>query len=299
MCDGGNETQKLNREPVSEPKEGSEMRKFIIFGALLALITINCDYAFSQTSKELSDLKSEINALKTGQLQIQKDLLEIKNLLLQKELQAARDASQGKAAAPAQGQASAQAPTEMAVINIAEAPFKGDKNAKVTLVEFTDYQCPFCSRHFRNTSPQIEDEYIKTGKLKYVLKDLPLESIHPFAFKAAEAANCAGEQGKYWEMHDRLFSSQNALASQQLPNHAEAIGLDTGKFTACLDSGKYASKIRKDMSEAQQAGVTGTPVFFLGLSDPKSTEVKTSKKLLGARPYASFKEAIDSLLAAK
>jgi protein-disulfide isomerase len=276
------------------------MKGIIFFGPLLAIVLFNCDYAFSQTSKELNEIKQEINALKTGQLEIQKELLEIKNLLLQKELQAARDALQGKpAAAPAQAQAPIQAPTQLASLNIDGAPFKGDKNAKVTLVEFTDYQCPFCSRHFRETMPQIDTDYVKTGKVKYVLKEFPLEAIHPNAFKASEAANCAGEQGKYWEMHDRLFSNQNALAAQQLPSHAEAVGLDAGKFKTCLESGKYASKIRKDLADAQYAGATGTPTFFLGATDPKSAEVKTTKKLVGAQPYAAFKDAIDSLLAAQ
>jgi protein-disulfide isomerase len=274
------------------------MKRFIFLGALLAISLFNCAYGFSQTSKELSEIKQEINALKTGQLEIQKDLLEIKNLLLQKELQAARDALQGRpAAAPAQAQAPAQAPAQLTSLNIDGAPFKGDKNAKVTLVEFTDYQCPFCSRHFRETMPQIDTDYVKTGKVKYVLKEFPLESIHPNAFKASEAANCAGEQGKYWEMHDRLFSNQNALAAQQLPSHGEAVGLDAGKFKDCLESGKYASKIRKDLADAQNAGATGTPTFFLGMTDPKSAEVKTLKKLVGAQPYAAFKDAIDSLIA--
>ena len=99
--------------------------------------------------------------------------------------------------------------------------------------------------------PQIEREYIKTGKLKYVARDFPLESIHPLAFKAAEAAHCAGEQGKYWEMHSRLFENQRALSLKDLPQHAQALGLDAPKFQQCLESGKYASRIRKDLADGQ------------------------------------------------
>ena len=147
--------------------------------------------------------------------------------------------------------------------------------------------------------PQIESEYIKTGKVKYVALDFPLEAIHKNAFKAAEAARCASDQGKFWEMHDRLFANQQALAPNNLPQHAQAIGLDVPKFQTCLDSGKYAATVRKDLAEGQKAGVTGTPGFFLGITDPKDQKVKVSRFLKGAQPYASFKEAIDSLLSSQ
>lgn len=144
--------------------------------------------------------------------------------------------------------------------------------------------------------PQIEQEYIKTGKLKYVVRDFPLEAIHKEAFKAAEAAHCAGEQGKYWEMHDRLYSNQRALGPKDLPQHAQALGLDVPKFQQCLESGKHAARIRKDLEEGQQAGVTGTPGFFLGLTEPNDPRVKVLRVLKGAQPYSSFKNTIDALL---
>ena len=277
------------------------MKKIVSLAALIGLSLFYTDSGFSQASKELSELRREIEALKAGQLAIQKDLAEIKNLILQRELQTIKEMLQGRqapTAAPAQAPAPAPE-AQTVVLSIDGAPIKGDKNAKVTLVEFTDYQCPFCSRHFRDTLPQIENDYIKTGKIRYILKEFPLESIHPLAFKAAEAANCSGEQEKYWEMHDRLFANQNALAAQQLPGHAEALGLDAGKFKACLDSGKYAAKVRKDLNDAQKAGATGTPTFFLGLTDSKGSEVRSVRKLVGAQPYAAFKDAIDTLLATK
>ena len=165
-------------------------------------------------------------------------------------------------------------------------------------MEYTDFQCPFCGKYVHETFPQIEEEYIKTGKVKYVRKDFPLESIHPHAFKAAEATRCAQEQGKGWEMHARLFNNQQQLATANLPQHAQEVGLDTTAFQQCLDSGKYAALIRKDMSEAQGAGVTGTPSFFLGRSDPNG-KVKATRSLAGAQAYSAFKAAIDELLAEK
>ena len=133
-----------------------------------------------------------------------------------------------------------------------------------------------------------------TGKLKYVFMDLPLESIHKFAFKAAEAARCAGEQGKFWEMHDRLFANQKEL--EPAKPHAEAIGLDVPKFEGCLSAGKYAEAIRKDMAEAQKAGINGTPAFFLAYTDSTSSKVKTLMRLTGAQPFSAFKAQIDKLL---
>jgi protein-disulfide isomerase len=130
--------------------------------------------------------------------------------------------------------------------------------------------------------------------VKHVFVDLPLESIHKLAFKAAEVANCAGEQGKFWEMHDHLFANQKTL--DQSKAHAEAVGLDVPKFEACLSAGKQAEEIRRDMAEAQKAGVTGTPLFFLAYTDPNSSKVKTEVRLSGAQPFSAFKAQIDKLL---
>jgi protein-disulfide isomerase len=246
---------------------------------LLALVILApAPTAFSQSNE---DLKKEIQSLKTGQEAIQKDLQEIKKLL------AARPAAAGPAPEQALN----------AIISIDGEPTKGDKNAKLTLVEFSEYQCPFCGRHVRDTFPNIDKEYIQTGKVKYVFRDLPLESIHKNAFKAAEASHCAGEQKKYWEMHDRLFSNQNALEPAMLTAHAQAIGIDSKKFQTCLDSGKYAEQIRKDIAEANKYGITGTPTTVIGLTQPGDTKIKVARVIRGAQGFNAFKAAFDELLA--
>lgn len=145
--------------------------------------------------------------------------------------------------------------------------------------------------------PQIENEYIRTGKIKYVFGDFPLEAIHPYAFKAAAAANCAGDEGKYWEMHDRLFANQAALKPEDLLKHGEAIGLDSARFQQCLQSGKYDALIRKMMAQGEKAGVRGTPTVMVGTVEPNSTSVKVVKIVVGIQPFGAFKEAIDSVLA--
>lgn len=239
-----------------------------------------------QPGDDLRAIGKEIEALKAGQTAIRKELDEIRGLL-----------QAPQAAPPRRAQAAPPIEPSNAVVSVEGAPSKGDKAAKVTLVEFTDYQCPFCSRHFRQTWPQLEQDYVKTGKVRFFLRDLPLDSIHPQAFKAAEAAHCAGEQGKFWEMHDRLFANQRALGRQDLTGHAQALGLDVGAFDTCVDSGKAAAQIRKDVADSEQAGARGTPIFYLGLTEPNGSSIKAVAVIRGARPYATFKEAIDGLLA--
>lgn len=250
-------------------------------GLLLGLMLLTlCSppHSSAQPSEELKALQQDITALKEGQRVIQQELQEIKSLLR------ARQTPQS-------------AETQNVVLNINDSPFRGDRSAKLTMIEFSDYQCPFCARHFREILPQIEREYIKSGKVKYVFRDFPLESIHKEAFKAAEAAHCAGDQGKYWEMHDQLFANQHALGLEGLLLHAQGLGIDLQGFRRCLDSGKHATKIRQDIADGQKAVVNATPTFFLGLTEPNDSKVKALRVIRGAQPYVRFKEAIDGLLA--
>lgn len=165
------------------------------------------------------------------------------------------------------------------------AASKGSENAPVTMVEFTDYQCPFCARHFENTQPQIDKEYIETGKVRYLVRDLPLP-IHPNAPAAAMAARCAGDQGKYWEMHDMLFEKQNEWSSgdttQLFSTYAEDLGLDGGALTSCVSSQKHKAAMDKDTSLAQRIGASGTPAFLIN-----------RELVIGAQPFPVFEQAIE------
>jgi protein-disulfide isomerase len=236
-----------------------------------------------QGLKEMQVMRNEIQGIKDSQNAIQRDLAEIKNLLQRAPVAAAG------APAPARVQ-------DIVLTAEAGVAFKGEDKAKLALVEFTDYQCPFCSKYYRETYPEIMKEYVNTGKLKYMVREFPLESIHPQAFKAAEAAQCAGEQRKYFDMHDTLFTEQKALGVADLPKHAQTVGLDVAKFQECLTSSKYAKNVRKDMADGQKAGVTGTPAFFIGVTQKDGT-IKVVNAMKGAQPYAAFKDAIDSALA--
>jgi len=161
---------------------------------------------------------------------------------------------------------------------------KGYPDAPITIVEFSDYECPFCERFYSQTFNQIESEYIDNGKVKFVYRDFPLNN-HPNAQKAAEAAECAGEQGKYYKMHDQLFESGVTGGVTAFKEYAKTIGLDQEEFNSCLDSGAMASEVKKDMADGQKLGVRGTPAFFIN-----------GELISGAQPYSVFKSKIDSLL---
>jgi protein-disulfide isomerase len=127
------------------------------------------------------------------------------------------------------------------------------------------------------------------------VRDFPLEAIHPHAFKAAEAAHCAGDQGKYWEMHVLLFANQRALSADDLPRHAGTLGLDGPRFRACLDKATYAEAVRRDLAEGLKAGVRGTPMFFLGVIED-GNKVRITRVIRGAQPADAFRAAIDAML---
>lgn len=166
----------------------------------------------------------------------------------------------------------------------AEGPSKGDPKAPVTLVEFSDYECPYCATA-QPTVRRVLEQY--PGKVRHVFLNYPL-SIHPFAPKAAEAALCAGEQNRYWEMHDRLFANQKALGVDSLKAHARALALDPIAFDKCLDSGRMAPVVEVNRKLAEGAGVNSTPAFFVN-----------GRPLSGAQPFERFRELIDWELAAK
>ena len=179
-------------------------------------------------------------------------------------------------------------------VSIAGNLILGKKDAPVTVIEFSDYQCPFCKRFFETTLPTLKAEYIETGKVRYVFRDFPLDQIHPQARKAAEAAHCAGDQGKYWEMHDLLFQNQQTLQIESLKAYARGLRLDSTVFDACLGQGKYAVEVQKDFEDGVAGGVRGTPSFFIGKTRPDDTIQGTF--LTGALPTPVFRQAIDNAL---
>jgi protein-disulfide isomerase len=236
------------------------------------------------TNQDIEALKRQIQALIAAQMAVQKQLDEIKAML--------------KAGAGAQAPVPAPAiATVDHVIDIAGAAVKGAPTARVAIIEFSDYECPFCGRHALSTLPELAKEYIDTGRIRYVFRNLPLESIHPNAMRAAVAAECAGEQGKYWQLHDRMFANQRALDATSLVNYGKAEGLDVTRFQQCLASERHNARIRADQAESDRVGATSTPSFFVAVLTPGDSKARAVRMIRGAHPYPTFKAAIDSVLA--
>lgn len=248
---------------------------------LVALITL---MAFVVSGQVLAADKSVVNDLTQEMKEIKKELSEIRS-----ELKAIKILVQQR---PAQRPKALQ----RAKANIKDDPTMGSPEAKVVLVEYTDYQCPFCSRHAKNTFPLIKKEFVDTGKIRYVLKDFPLPS-HKQAKDGSEATHCAGEEGKYWEMHDLLFANMRQMSVEDLEGHAAGLGLNVKKFKTCLGDDRYIKAIEEDIAEGRQGGVTGTPSFLLGTITGDG--VVEGVVIKGARSYDFFKSQIEMQLKQK
>ena len=179
-----------------------------------------------------------------------------------------------------------------AFIGVDDDPVLGSPNAKVLMIEFGDYQCPSCRMFWKDVEPRIKKEYIDTGKVKLVFRDFPIVQIHPEALLAAMAVDCAGEQDKYWQYHDKVFREQYnkgddlvRFKAADLKKWAKDTGIDSAKFDQCLDSEKYKNEVLKDKAEGDAVSVQGTPTFFIN-----------GHVIGGAQAYPAFKNLIDSLL---
>ncbi|MBI4502762.1 MAG: DsbA family protein [Gemmatimonadetes bacterium] len=174
-------------------------------------------------------------------------------------------------------------PAAIVDVAVEGRPYRGRADAPVTVVEFTDYQCPFCARHFRETYRQLLSRYADT--VRYVVRNFPIAALHPQAQKAAEAAECADEQGAFWRYHDLLFERAPALDVESLRAYAAEAGLDRGRFDACLASGRKASIVAKDLADGVAYGLTATPTFFIN-----------GRRVVGAATLAEFEAQISAAL---
>ncbi len=230
-----------------------------------------------ETPPDLTTIKADLERIKGDLESVKSQLSQVLRLLSQR---------------PVQGGVGASAPVHMSV---ADAPMLGRADAPVTLVEFSDYECPFCQRFFAMTFPALKRDYVDTGKVRYVFRDFPLDQIHPQARKLAEAAHCAGENGKYWEMHDVLFQNQKAPAPSQLDEQARVVGLNKAKFDDCLSSGRYAAMVQRGLAEGAVVGAQGTPSFVVGKT--KGNDIVDGTPIRGAQTLEVFRRIIEQKLA--
>jgi protein-disulfide isomerase len=225
--------------------------------------------AFYEANKQRYKDVAEPDALKQATTQLRQQRLQERRQAFVRELRAKADVKV------------LLEPLRIAVTP-GDGPAWGPAGASVTIVEFSDFQCPYCAR-VKPALKRVRETY--GDRVRFVFRDFPLVQIHPQAAKAAEAAACASDQGKFWELHDRIFDNQARLQVTDLKQHAAELGLDAAKFGECLDSGRHAADWQADLNEASGYGVTGTPAFFIN-----------GRMLVGAQPYEAFAQVIEDEL---
>lgn len=188
--------------------------------------------------------------------------------------------------------ASSRIPTKP--ISIDGAPIKGRPDAPIAIVEFSEFQCPFCANFANDTLPSLLRSYVDTGKVFFVFQHLPLESIHPLAFDAAVATECASDQGRFWQMHDALFRIQKDLKPASFAEQAKRVGLDEREYTECSEQATARNRVRVSLSRAKELGVTATPTFFIGLRQPDG-RIRVIRRVSGAQPFSAFEQALKSI----
>jgi protein-disulfide isomerase len=192
-----------------------------------------------------------------------------------------------KGAAPAPGRVK---------LNLEGAPMLGRKDAPITVVEFTDYQCPFCRQFHTTVYNDLKKNFIDTGKVRFYSRDLPLDSIHPDAFRAAQAARCAADQGQFWTMRDTMGANPGKLDMESLVADASNLKMNADTFRTCVQSEKYREAVQTDVLEAMKIGAEATPTFVIGQSTPQGVD---GELLVGSQPYSAFMRAFSKVDAAK
>ena len=248
---------------------------WVLLCSVIALVSFFSGPTFAQNDDELATLKKRVDALEDGQKELLKQLGVMRSEITGRQSQ----------------------PSPSPVLSAQDMPSRGNPQAHVILLEYFDYECPYCAGFFDETMPQLSTEYVATGKLKFVARDFPLEANHPFALTASEAAHCANEQGKFWPMHDELMANSGALDRESLSVYAKDVGLDLASFDKCVDSEKYVPEIKAKEHEGSKLGVQGTPTFFLGVVASDGKTIKSPQRFDGNVPYGQLKDAIDHLLA--
>jgi protein-disulfide isomerase len=236
-----------------------------------------------QTNEEADEkiILREIRELRTEVSLLQNDLRQVKALL--------------------KAEPAATPPTEQdftnIVLDVKGRTFRGNKNAKLAVVEFFDYECPYCRRFAHDEFPKIQDQYINSGKIKYYFFNYPLPSHHS-ALAAARGVLCANDGGKFWEMHERLFTGQGTqdLAVENLVKLARELKLDETGFRGCLNAGQHADEVERDVSYGRKAGLRGIPCFLFGVTDPEDEHLEVLRIVNGSRPFGQFKEILDDML---
>ena len=251
------------------------MTKILLLSMLLVAVPAGAPLASA------AEVKDELEYLRREVYHLRQEIAELKAML--KQVLAAQGARVPPTPVP-----------KTVTVPVDGFPSLGRADAPLTLVEFSSYQCGICKQHHGSVLPKLKAEYVDTGKVRYVFRDLPLRS-EPNAPAAASAAHCAGAQGRYWEMHDALFKQQHDLSVEALKSQAQALGLDASKFSACLEGGTFAATVERGVADAQAAGFRGTPSFVVGPTAANGIAI-TGVRVIGAQSFAVFKQVIEQEL---
>ena len=245
------------------------MKKFLVFATVFAALPLA---AQKSDKKPMTQQQGD---------EILQELRQIRQLL-------------EKPAKPA-GAPQEEAPTRAKIADLSGVAMLGSPVAPLTIVEYTDYQCPYCQHFHMTTFADIKKAYIDTGKVRFFSKDLPLD-FHPNAMRAAMAARCAGEQGKFWELRDTMGANPNSLDMEHIVGFAANLKMDTAALRACIDSGKYKERVQSDVLEAMKIGANGTPTFVVGKSVGDGVD---GDLVVGAMPFQMFDAKLKELQSAK
>ena len=242
------------------------MKRFLVFATLFATLPLAAQKADkTPMTRQQGD-------------EILQELRQIRQLL---------ERQQDKPAAQAQP----EGPTKAKIADLSGVSMLGSKTAPLTIVEYTDYQCPFCQRFHMTAFAELKKAYIDTGKVRFYSKDMPLD-FHPNAMRAAMAARCAGDQGKFWELRDTMGANPNSLDLEHIVNFAAGLKIDATALRACIDSGKYKDPVQRDVLEAMRIGANGTPTFIVGKSVANGVD---GELMIGAMPFEMFDARLKEL----
>ena len=249
--------------------------RYVRFAALPLILLLPLA---AQDSKDSKKSKKDTGITSDQGDQILDELRQIRQLLQQQtELLQAKNGPAGPARAK---------------LALAGFQMLGAKDAPLTLVEFTDYQCPFCRQFHVNVFSELKKNYIDTGKVRFYSRDLPLDQIHPNAVRAAQAARCAADQGQFWKLRDVMGANPDKLGLEDLVAEAGDLKMDTKAFRGCVESQKYKEAVQTDVLEAMKIGAEATPTFVLGKSTPEGVD---GELIVGSQPYTEFVKAISKL----
>lgn len=254
----------------------------IMAACALSQYTVNAaELSPPPVQQNQSSIQKQLDELKAGQERLSRQVQEIKTLLEQ------------LAETPTNEPAKPSAPNVVSA-NVHGEPFRGTNSARVAIIEYSDFDCSFCGRYARNVFPRIESDYIQSGKIKYFFRDLP-EPVDTNAWFKARAARCAGDQGKFWQMHDLLFTHQ-PVAPLEVIALTQTLGVDMGEFNRCISSEKYLQNIQRSAAGAKRMGLYGTPAFLIGTLSEDGDFLRVNRVLIGAETYESIKSALDEVI---